>query len=105
MAKVSVIATLKAKPEKADELAAAFEDVFVHIDANESGTEHYVLHRSTIDPNVFVVTEIYTDQAAFDAHATSDAMAALGPLFGEWLESFDLQVAVPVKAAKGLDIG
>ncbi len=42
--------------------------------SEEPGTEQYVLHRSTKDPNTFFVTERYTDQAAFDAHAGSEAL-------------------------------
>jgi quinol monooxygenase YgiN len=100
--KVSVIATLRAKEGKADGFTSAFEDLFPHVE-NEDGTEQYMLHRSTTDPNLFFVTEVYKDQAAFDAHAGSDAFAKLGAALGDSIETFDLQFAEPVKAV-GFDL-
>ena len=97
MGKVSVIATLTCKDGKADAFPAAFDDFFGYLE-DEHGTEEYVLHRSTTNPNVFFVTELYADQAAFDAHAGSDAFAALGKSLGDFIEGFDLQLAEPVKA-------
>ena len=105
MTKVSMVAKMTVKPEKADEFAEVFDEIFAHIDSDEPGTEHYVLHRSTVEPNVFIMTEMYADQAAFEAHAKSDAIVALGPVFGGWLDNFELMLAEPIKAAKGLDIG
>ena len=72
MGKVSAVAKLEVKPEKADEFPAAWDAMFEHIKANEEGTEHYVLHRSGRDSNVFYMTEIYADQAALDAHGSSE---------------------------------
>ncbi len=100
MGKVSAVAKLEVKPGKADAFPAAFDDMFKHIAAHEDGTEHYVLHRSTKDPNVFYMTEIYADQAALDAHASSDAMASLGASLGDFITNVDLDFCVPVKSAK-----
>ena len=97
MGKVSVIATLTVKEGKADAFPAAFYEFFRHVET-EDGTESYVLHRSTTNPNVFYMTELYTDQGAFDAHAGSDAFAKLGGSMGDYIDGFDLQVAEPVKA-------
>jgi quinol monooxygenase YgiN len=44
------------------------------------------------------MTELYTDQSAFDAHAGSDAFAKLGGSLRDYIEGFDLQVAEPLKA-------
>lgn len=102
MGKVSVIATLRAKEGQADAFTAAFAELFPHVE-NEPGTEQYILHRSTTDPNVFFVTEVYADQAAFDAHAGSDAFKQLGAAIGDAIESFEMQFAEPEKAV-GLDL-
>jgi quinol monooxygenase YgiN len=99
MGKVSVIATLTVKDGQGDAFVTAFEKFFPSIE-DERGTEHYVLHHSTTNPNVFFVTELYTDQAAFDAHAGSDAFAALGAQLGDLIEGFDLQLAEPLKAVR-----
>ena len=99
MGKVSVIATLTVKNGQGDALVTAFDSLFPHIEG-ETGTEHYLLHRSTTDPNRFFVTELYSDQAGFDAHAGSDAFAKFGAGLGDIIESFDLQMAEPVKAVR-----
>ncbi len=98
---VSIVAKLTIKPDKADDFPGQWEDLMAHIAANEPGCHHYTLHRSTMDPNVFFVTEIYENQAALDAHMGSDAFAAFGATMGEWVDDADLQLAAPVKAAKG----
>jgi quinol monooxygenase YgiN len=104
MGKVTVVATLKVKNGKGDTFADQFDDLFAHIVDNESGTIHYALHRSTTDPSTFFMTEVYEDQAAFDAHAGSPAFAALGGTLAEYVESADLQFAEPLRAATGLDL-
>ena len=99
--KVSAVAKLTIKADKADEFPAAWDDFLAHVDANEPGTEHYMLHRSNKEPNVFYVTELYSNQAALDAHGSSDAFAAFGAGLGDFVENLDLQFLTPVKAAKG----
>ena len=94
---VSVIATLTVKDGKGDDLVAAFEQFWPHLDT-EPGTQQYVLHRSTTDPNVFFVTELYADQDAFDTHAGGPGFAQLGAALGDHIEQFDLQMAEPVKS-------
>jgi len=97
MGKVSVVATVVVKEGQADTLLAAFDVLFQHL-SEEPGTEQYVLHRSTKDPNTFFVTERYTDQDAFNAHAASPAFAALGAALGDCIADFKLEMAEPLKA-------
>ncbi|HEV2309444.1 MAG TPA: antibiotic biosynthesis monooxygenase family protein [Acidimicrobiia bacterium] len=97
MGKVSVVATLKVKDGRADTLVAAFDAFFEHL-PDEPGTEQYVLHRSTTDPNTFFVIERYTDQDAFNAHAGSEAFAAMGAAMGDCIADFKLEMAEPLKA-------
>jgi len=97
MGKVSVIATITVKDGKADTLLAAFDQFFDFV-SDEPGTEQYVLHRSTTDPNRFFVVERYTDQAAFDAHAGGEGFAALGASLGDCIADFQLEMAEPLKA-------
>ncbi len=104
MAKVSAVAKLEVKPDQVDAFPAAWDDVFAHISANEDGTEHYVLHQSNRDSNVFYVTEIYSDQAALDAHSSSEPFAGLVGKLGDFITNADLDFCVPVKAAKGCDL-
>jgi quinol monooxygenase YgiN len=97
MGQVSVIATLTVKDGKADSFPAAFDEFSRPVE-NETGTEAYMLHRSTTNPNVFFMTELSADRAAFDAHAGSDAFAKSGASLGDDIEGFDLQLAEPLKA-------
>ena len=101
MSKVSVVAKLTIKADKADEFPARWDALLTHIDADEPGTEHYMLRRSTTEPTVFYVTEVYEDQAALDAHMGSDAFATFGASLADFIEEFDMQFLAPVKAAKG----
>jgi len=102
VAKLSVIVTITAKPGQREALMAAFDDFFGHV-TGEDGTEQYVLHRSTMNPDVCFMTELYTDQAAFDAHSGSEAFAALTGKLGALVDAVDLQLAEPVKAV-GVDL-
>jgi len=101
MSKVSVVAKLTVKAEKADEFADQWDTLIAHVAANEPGTEHYVLHRSSTEANVFYVTEVYESQAALDAHMGSDAFAKFGGSLGDFVEGVDMQFLAPVKSAKG----
>jgi autoinducer 2-degrading protein len=101
MGKKSVIAKLTVKADKVDDFPAAWDDIVAHIDANEPGTEHYVLHQSSTEPTVFYVTEIYADQAALDAHLGSDVFATFGGSLADYVDGGDMQFLEPVKAAKG----
>ncbi|MBM3671902.1 MAG: antibiotic biosynthesis monooxygenase [Actinobacteria bacterium] len=100
MSKVSAVAKLVVKDGTGDEFPAAFDDLFEHIAEHEDGTQHYVLHRSTKDPNVFYMTEIYLDQAALDEHSKSEPFAGLAGALGAFVESVDLDFCTPVKVAK-----
>jgi quinol monooxygenase YgiN len=102
MARLSVIATITAKAGQGDALVAAFDDFFGHVQ-HEPGTEQYVLHRSTTNPDVCFMTELYTDKAAFEAHSSSEPFAALTGKLGGLIEHVDLQLAEPVKAV-GVDL-
>ena len=73
---LTVVAKLKVKAD----LAATFEEearkLIAHVQANEPGTQSYILHRSTADPTVYLFYEVYADQAAFATHGGSPAMQA-----------------------------
>jgi quinol monooxygenase YgiN len=101
MSQVSVVVKLTVKADKADAFADQWDSLFEHVAVNEPGTEHYVLHRSSTEPNVFFVTEVYESQAALDAHMGSSVFAEFGTSLGDFVEGADLQFAAPVKSARG----
>jgi quinol monooxygenase YgiN len=100
MSQVSIVANLTVKEGREDEFIALWDELFAHVSADEPGCEHYVLHRSTTEPNVFYVTEVYADQAALDAHMGSDVFATFGASLGDVVEGGGMQFLVPVKTAK-----
>jgi (4S)-4-hydroxy-5-phosphonooxypentane-2,3-dione isomerase len=95
MAKVSVIATIKAKDGRGDDIVNAF-NAAAPIVRQEAGTEAYGLHRNANDPNVLYVVEIYSNQAAFDAHMTGEGVKVFGSRLGDAIDSFDMQFATPL---------
>lgn len=82
--RVSVIAKLPAAPGKRDELAAAFEVAIANANG-EDGTTYYILHADAKDADLLWVYEMYTSQAALDAHMGSDGFKALGGQLGPFM--------------------
>jgi quinol monooxygenase YgiN len=54
--------------------------------ATEPGALAYTIHRSTLDPMLFMIYEKYTDKEAFAFHKDSAHFAALGGSLGELLD-------------------
>jgi quinol monooxygenase YgiN len=78
MSKVAVIAKFAAAPGKRDQLIEALQ-VALATAEGEAGTLMYILHEDTKDADTVWFYEMYTDQDAFTAHGTSEAMKAIGP--------------------------
>jgi (4S)-4-hydroxy-5-phosphonooxypentane-2,3-dione isomerase len=100
MPRVAVLSRVKAKEGRAEELIAAFRPVFRQVE-KEPGTLVYVLHRSKDDPDLFWVSELYSDDQAFAAHSGSDAIAAATVPLGELIADSELIIGEPV-SAKGV---
>jgi (4S)-4-hydroxy-5-phosphonooxypentane-2,3-dione isomerase len=82
MSEVAYIVNLSAADGKRDEAMAALGRL-VEAAESEPGTLQYVLYADTTDPEGIWLTELYTDQAAFEAHMSSPAMAdMLGSMGG-----------------------
>ena len=99
MAQVSMLAKLKVKEGKGDELIAAFEPLFEQV-GQEPGTLLYVLNRAKDDPDMFWFSELYADDDAFAAHGASDAMVKAGPTLVPLIAESELILGEPV-VAKG----
>ena len=100
MPKVAVTARVKAKEGMAQQLIAAFGALLEQVES-EPGTLLYAVNRSTDDPHLFWVYELYADGDAFAAHSRSDAMAAAGPVLGELIAESELIVGEAL-SGKGL---
>jgi (4S)-4-hydroxy-5-phosphonooxypentane-2,3-dione isomerase len=85
MPDVAYIVKLTAADGKRDEAIAALGRL---VDATESepGTLQYVFYADSTDPSAIWFTELYADEAAFNAHMSSATMAevvgSLGGLLG-----------------------
>jgi autoinducer 2-degrading protein len=100
MSKVALLSRVRAREGKGEELIHAFQPVF-ELAEKEPGTLLYILHRAKGDPDLFWVSEIYTDDDAFAAHRASEAMAAATPALAEFIADAELIIGEPV-SAKGV---
>lgn len=66
-----VAATYVAKPESVDELKAHLR-AMVEPTNDEEGCEEYRVVNSNEDPLTFLLFEVYRDEEAFQAHASSE---------------------------------
>jgi quinol monooxygenase YgiN len=102
MPQIAVLARVRAKEGRASELIAAFQPLLEQVE-NEPGTPLYAMNRSKDDPDVFWVSELYTDDDAFAVHSSSDAMAKSAPTLGPLIAESELIIGEPV-LAKGLPV-
>jgi quinol monooxygenase YgiN len=73
---IAVTATLKAKAGKEQDLARAIQTLAQKVRANEPDCKLYQLARSKSDPQLFVLIERYTDDAALARHSNTDYFKA-----------------------------
>ena len=98
---IAAIARIPAKPGQRDALIEALRPLIEAVEA-EAGTLRYILHTDVSDPDAVWFYEQYTDNDAFSAHGSSDAMKTLGPAIGEFAGGkVDLHILAPV-TGKGL---
>jgi quinol monooxygenase YgiN len=96
-----VIAKLTAKEGKRDELVRRMGGLLDVVN-EEPGTLVYSIHTSTAEPNVIYFFELYTDQSALTAHASSDGLKAAGAGMGDLLGAAPELYTCEMVTAKGL---
>ena len=74
MAEIAFIVKLTAAEGKRDEALSTLGKL-VAATESEDGTIQYLMHTEVAEPHVIWFYELYADQAAFEAHATSTTMA------------------------------
>ncbi len=84
---VTVVALIKLKPGAEETALAALRPV-IDQTHQESGCVKYALHRSTVDPQQFVLVELWASQADLDAHFQK-------PYMGELLSGLAEHVSEP----------
>ena len=73
---LTVVAKIRAKAGRGDELAAIFREQVQAVRGAEPDCLVYRVHRSDKDPGQFLFYEQYRSEAAFQAHAKSAHLAA-----------------------------
>ncbi len=73
---LTVIAKIRAKPGSEKQLEQACAEMASNV-RQEPGTLTYIMCRSTTDPTVIMVYEVYKDEAAFESHRKTPHMAAM----------------------------
>lgn len=86
MAKVTVIATLRAKPGKENEVKD-YMTALVGYTRAEMGCLDYDLHQSQADPSVFVMYENWTDRSELDKHLAMPYMVEFAQAAKDLLSS------------------
>jgi quinol monooxygenase YgiN len=103
MSKTAMIAKLTAVDGRRDELVAALEKIFDTVEG-EAGTLVYALHTDAADANVVWFYELYADQAALEAHSTSEGMSQMiSALPGLVAGAPEMHSLTPVRA-KGIEV-
>ena len=69
---IGVIAVMRAKEGREAEFEAVFDEMTAQVKAKEPGNRMYQLTRSRTEPRTYKVMEVYHDQAAYEAHGSSD---------------------------------
>jgi quinol monooxygenase YgiN len=69
---ITFIAHCPVKPEHAEAFEAAMTEMAAAVHEHEPGAVYYEFSRSVDDPNLFLVIEVYADEAAFKAHWKTD---------------------------------
>ena len=99
--KIAIVATLRAVEGKGEAVVEAFRAAVPDVEA-ETGTELYITHRSPDDPDVVTIYELYTDQAAREAHSSGEPIRKIGrALKGLLVAPPELKV-MPAVTGKGL---
>ena len=89
MAHLTVVATLKAKPDCEAELLAMLQDLVAPTRA-EAGCINYDLHRSDDEPGTFLFHETWESRPLWEAHMQSPHLVAFGEANGAVTESWSL---------------
>jgi quinol monooxygenase YgiN len=104
MGKVAVYVKLTAPEGKGSELVAAFNSLYEGALDAEQGTELHLIHQANDNPDTIFFYELYSDEAAFKAHGSGEALKAVFPKLGGLVAGPPEQVVGEPKNAKGITL-
>lgn len=102
MPHIAIVARVTVHEGRVDDYVAAFAPLLDQA-KSEPGTLLYAVHRSKDDPHLFWTTEVYADEAAFEAHRSSPTHTAATSIFGELIAQSEFMIGETLMA-KGLDL-
>ena len=82
---LGIVATIRVQDGKGANFEEVFRRLAAKVKADEPGNLLYQLTRSRAEPNTFKVLELYKDQAAVEAHRSSDHFRSIGAEMGPFL--------------------
>ncbi len=97
MAKARLLVELDVKPDLVDEFTTLFEREFIARSRTEDGCEQYELWRDGENPAKMTIVEVWSSQAALDAHIAQD-------WFGTWAPKMEAAQATPLVVRKMVSI-
>jgi quinol monooxygenase YgiN len=100
--KIAVHVKLTAPAGKGDELVAAFNELYPGPLDAEPGTELHVIHQAKDDPDTIFFYEVYTDDAAYQAHSQGEGLKAVLPKLAGLVAAPPEMVVGHPRNAKGL---
>lgn len=74
---IVLVARYHCKPGMGDQVAAALEQIAPIVRAEEPGCTLYQANRSTENPDMFLLYELYADEAALQAHRETPHFKAI----------------------------
>ena len=90
--KITFIARMTCKPDKASEFVSLCRQLEAHVRAHEPGTLHYEFYKLR-EANRYAVLESFRDEAAEHLHMNSKILAEVAPkisacLEGTWVREY-----------------
>lgn len=104
MDKVAVHVKLPAVAGKGAELVEAFASLYEGPLDAEPGTVVHVIHQAKDDPDTVIFYELYSDQEAFDAHSSGEALKAVFPKLAGLVGGRPESTVLVPKRAKGVQL-
>ena len=101
MGAVAEIARITSLPGKRADLLEVLADMVEQAN-DEAGTEIYICHAAADDDVTVWMYEHYVDQAARDAHGSSEAMQSIGPRVAPLLGGAPELIRLVPVAGKGM---
>lgn len=90
MSQITLVATIKVKPEYTDEVIHFFKTQLINQSRSESGNSQYDLHQGKEDKNTLLMYEIWTTKQALDEHNMTEHFKKFEQFIADKVNSVDI---------------